>query len=58
MNANPNPFPGPFTNPPPSVPTVRQNPNQTIPQRIQFSPSYLLTITGVLRVALVVNICI
>jgi hypothetical protein len=39
----------------PAPPTVSQPPPPTIPQRIMFNRSYLISITGILRIALIVK---
>ena len=39
----------------PRPPTVQQPP-MTVPQRIMFNKSYLISITGILRIALIVII--
>ena len=40
----------------PSPPTVSQPPPPTIPQRIMFNRNYLISITGILRIALMVRL--
>ena len=40
----------------PTPPTVQQPASPTIPQRIMFNRSYLFSLTGVMRIALMVSV--